>query len=48
MDHPNIIKYYDSFIDSEGALCIATTYCEGEQLQLAAQLGCRTLSLLPL
>jgi serine/threonine protein kinase len=37
MDHPNIIKYYDSFLDSEGALCIATTYCEGEQLQLAGQ-----------
>jgi hypothetical protein len=33
MDHPNIIKYYDSFLDSEGALCIATTYCEGEQPQ---------------
>ena len=37
MDHPNIIKYYDSFLDSEGALCIATTYCEGEQRQLAGQ-----------
>lgn len=40
MDHPNIIKYYDSFLDSEGALCIATTYCEGEQRQLAGQQAC--------
>uniref|UniRef100_A0A383WPH6 non-specific serine/threonine protein kinase n=1 Tax=Tetradesmus obliquus TaxID=3088 RepID=A0A383WPH6_TETOB len=32
MDHPNIIKYYDSFLDSEGALCIATTYCEDGDL----------------
>ncbi|WIA36691.1 hypothetical protein OEZ86_007969 [Tetradesmus obliquus] len=32
MDHPDIIKYYDSFLDSEGALCIATTYCEDGDL----------------
>eukprot|EP00775_Hariotina_reticulata_P012449 gene12449-12586_t len=32
LDHPNIIAYKDSFLDSEGALCIVTTYCEGGDL----------------
>ncbi len=29
LDHPNIIGYKESFIDpKDGALCIATTFCE--------------------
>eukprot|EP00878_Enallax_costatus_P045997 GHUV01055558.1.p1 GENE.GHUV01055558.1~~GHUV01055558.1.p1 ORF type:complete len:181 (+),score=44.38 GHUV01055558.1:308-850(+) len=28
LNHPNIISYIESFLDSEGALCIVTTLCE--------------------
>ncbi len=28
LDHPNIIGYKESFLDKDGALCIATTFCE--------------------
>ncbi|GBF90020.1 hypothetical protein Rsub_02726 [Raphidocelis subcapitata] len=33
LDHPNIIRYKESFIDpADGALCIVTTYCSGGDL----------------
>lgn len=28
LEHPNIIKYKECFIDDEGALCIVTSFCE--------------------
>ncbi|GIL57802.1 hypothetical protein Vafri_13045 [Volvox africanus] len=28
LDHPNIIRYRESFVDKEGALCIVTSFCE--------------------
>lgn len=29
LQHPNIVSYKDSFIDSEKCLCIVMVYCEG-------------------
>lgn len=28
LDHPNVIGFKEFFMDSEGSLCIVTTYCE--------------------
>ncbi|GIL79309.1 hypothetical protein Vretimale_16509 [Volvox reticuliferus] len=28
LDHPNIIRYRESFVDKDGALCIVTSFCE--------------------
>lgn len=28
LDHPNIIKYRESFVDKDGSLCIVTSFCE--------------------
>ncbi|PNH02758.1 Serine/threonine-protein kinase Nek4 [Tetrabaena socialis] len=28
LDHPNIIRYRESFVDKEGSLCIVTSFCE--------------------
>ncbi|KAG2485570.1 hypothetical protein HYH03_015734 [Edaphochlamys debaryana] len=28
LDHPNIIRYRESFVDKDGSLCIVTSFCE--------------------
>jgi hypothetical protein len=28
LDHPNIIRYRESFVDTDGSLCIVTSFCE--------------------
>lgn len=33
MQHPNIIKYYNSFFDTQGDFCIVLEYADGKDLQ---------------
>ena len=28
LNHPNVVKYYESFIDAGGCLCVVMEYCE--------------------
>ena len=32
LQHPNVIRYYDSFVDGRGRLCLVTSFCPGGDL----------------
>ena len=32
LQHPNVIRYYDSFVDRRGRLCLVTSFCPGGDL----------------
>ena len=32
LQHPNVIRYYDSFVDWQGRLCLVTSFCPGGDL----------------
>ena len=32
LDHPNIVKFYDSYTDDNGDICIVMNYCDGGDL----------------
>ena len=32
LQHPNVIRYYDSFVDRQGRLCLVTSFCPGGDL----------------